>query len=248
MWEQTLSVSSNESAMLNYIYSKISSQVKFVGGLIIKVNLKGRSKLTLAVPKKQKDYFVLLLLELISEVITIKYKSEFIFNNVRLTLGDNLTQSALISALAVFDKQTDKDIIKKNLILESELNLDRFYYFKLGLLRDRWSEICSLVENNSINLKLTNSGLNLIKFLVQTSEINSFEVHLFKDNDKLVIADSNFVPLTLLDEISSLNESNIVSNLIELSPAKIVIHNLNENRLISCLESIFENRVMVVEK
>ena len=139
-------------------------------------------------------------------------------------------------------------IIKKNLILESELNLDRFYYFKLGLLRDRWSEICNLVENNAINLKLTNSGFNLIKFLVQTSEVNSFEVHLLKDNDKLVIADSKLVPLTLLDEVSSLNEGNIVSNLIELSPAKIVIHNLNENRLVNYLESIFENRVMVVEK
>ena len=101
MWEQTLSVSSNESVMLDYIYSKISSQVKFVGGLIIKVNLKDRSKLTFAVPKKQKDYFVLLILELVSEIITLDYKYDYLENRLGHYIKNELTKSAFLKALTI---------------------------------------------------------------------------------------------------------------------------------------------------
>lgn len=148
MWELTLNFSQDKSHFMDFLYSKLEGQVKFCGGVIIRSTRAGRVKISLAVPRKQKDYFVLLLLELVSEVITQDFKFEYLNTNLGTIIPNELTRAAFIRALTVFDKQTDKDLIKKQLVFENELNIDSFFYFKLGELTQCWQEICVLVREN----------------------------------------------------------------------------------------------------
>ena len=232
MWEFTLIYNKEKACYIDFIYSKLESQVKFVNGIIIKQNFAGRARISIAVPKKQKDYFVLLLLELVSEVITQDFKYEFLDNNLGLTISNQLTKVAFVKALTVFDKQTDKDLIKKQLIFETELNIDSFYYFKLDELRKRWQEICLLVRDNIGTLQATDSLGDLLKFLIKTSEINFDEVHVYKKNQNYVITDKLNQPINIISSINhGHNQECTLEDLIALSPAKIILHdekNTNE--------------------
>ena len=60
-------------------------------------------------------------------------------------IKNELTKSAFLKALTIFDKQTDKDLIKKELVLERELNINSFYSFKLFAK----SRNCYLLPNTS---------------------------------------------------------------------------------------------------
>lgn len=246
IFELTLSIENAKSNVIDFLFDKLSAQVKFNNGVIVKVKSQTRTNLSLAVNKKQKDYFILLLLELISEVITIEYKSEFFENNLGLIYNSPIMQTALISALTVFDKQTDKDLIKKSLILEKEFYIDRFYWFKLGALRQRWSDICQLVTDNSIRLKLSGGSNDLIKFLLKTSEVNALEVHLIDQNENFLVADSLNNPICALSSVNPGGELTTLKNLIMLSPSKIIVYPQGKEKpLNKLLYSLFEDRIVI---
>jgi|GEM_PF-6853671 len=247
MFEFTFSICNDKINIIDFLYSKLCAQVKFNGGVIVKVGKDNRAKLTMAVPKKQRDYFVLLLLELVSEVITMEYKTEFIENNLPRFYADELMQTAFVSALAVFDKQTDKDIIKKALILEQELNLDWFYHFKLGVLQERWREICALIQENMAKLKASGGVDDLIKFLINTCDVNAVEAHIFEEQNKIFIADANKKPYNLFANKAMDNSEFALKSLITLSPAKIILHATTENALVRVIQKLYSNRVFTPE-
>ena len=224
MWEITVSESQSKIYCLDYLYQKLSTQVKFVGGIIVKQNFSGRCQLSLAVPKKQKDYFVLLLLELISEVITQNYKKEYLSERIMNITATELTKTAFIKALTVFDKQTDKDLIKKQLVLASEINIDSFYYFKLQNLRNRWQEICNLVNENISSFDSSRTIKEFLRFLIKATEVSFDEVHLYKRNQDYYLTDSKNRPITNICGCGENGEAGAIEELITLSPARIVLH------------------------
>ncbi|MBQ7453145.1 MAG: hypothetical protein IJS68_02635 [Clostridia bacterium] len=224
MWEITVSESYDKLYCLDFIYARLNAQVKFVGGIIVKQNIAGRCQLSLAVPKKQKDYFVLLLLELISEVITQNYKRDYLYERLNPISETELTKTAFVKALTVFDKQTDKDLIKKQLVLCGEINIDSFYYFKLHALRNRWQDICNLVNDNISSFEPNKTIREFLKFLIKTTETSYDEVHMYKKNQEYYLTDSHNRPITDLVGSEEKGEVKALEELITLSPAKIILH------------------------
>ncbi len=246
MWELTLIYNKEKVCYLDFIYAKLEHQVKFVGGIIIKQNMGKRATISLAVPNKQKDYFVLLLLELISEVITQDYKYEYLNANLGYFVHNELTKVAFLKALTVFDKQTDKDLIKKQLVFENELNIDSFYYFKLNSLRVRWNDICLLVKENLTSLQASQGLSDLLKFLIKTNDDCYDEVHVFKKNKKYYIVDKQNRPINIIGAVNKeIGQVATLENLITLSPSKIVLHdeNLAGEPFYDFLCNIFDDKV-----
>ena len=224
MWEFTLNDSSTKTSYINFLYTKLESKVKFVGGIIIRQTNADKTSLSLAVPTKQKDYFVLLILELVSEVITLDYKYDYLESRLGPYIKNELTKSAFLKALTIFDKQTDKDLIKKELVLGKELNINSFYNFKLYALRKRWEDICNVVEDNVSSIEKADAFSELLKFLIKTSDVNYDEVHLYKKHKNYVLLDKLNKPIEVLDCHNSSVEIKAITSLIALCPAKIVLH------------------------
>lgn len=243
MWELTLSINQDKKEVLDYLFVKLEPQIKFNKGIIIKYQENRRNKVSLAVPKKQKEYFLLFILELVSDVIATSYKSEYIENNITQVFADPLKQTAFVSALTAFDKQTDIDLIKKQLILTGELNIDGFYYFKLALLRDRWEDVCRLVSENQMNLKIKGASNELIKFLVKSSQTSAIEMHVYKNDRVFYLTDATSIPIkTMNNNISS--ESLLIKTIINFCPARIVIHgDILDEKTQSLINQLFEERL-----
>ncbi len=248
MWELTLNFSQDKSHFMDFLYSKLEGQVKFCGGVIIRSSRAGRVKIGLAVPRKQKDYFVLLLLELVSEVITQDFKFEYLNTNLGTIIPNELTRAAFIRALTVFDKQTDKDLIKKQLVFENELNIDSFFYFKLGELTQRWQEICVLVRENISALQASGSLAGLLKFLIKTSDIGYDEVHIIKRKGRFVLTDKSSRPIHALFEMcDNKSQADTIGDLILLSPSKIVLHRATTREpFFDFIENLFEDKVCII--
>lgn len=246
MWEFTLIYNKEKAFYLDFIFSRLEHQVKFVNGIIIKQNFGGRARVSLAVPKKQKDYFVLLLLELVSEVITLDYKFQFLEDNLGVSITNELTKVAFLKCLTVFDKQTDKDLIKKQLVFENELNIDSFYYFKLEELRKRWQDICSLVSENIEALKATNGISDLLKFLIKTCDINVDEVHVYKKNQDYFLLDKAEKPLpVMISGEDTHSQTKTLEELITLSPARIVLHGDGKEPFFDYLSGLFDEKILI---
>lgn len=247
MWELTLIYNKDKFQYLDYIYTKLAPQVKFVGGIIIKGNNYDRAKISIAVPAKQREYFVLMILELVSEVITQDYKCAYLDDNLGNLVPNELTRAVLVKALTVFDKQTDKDLIKKELVVDSEINIESFYHFKLGVLRARWQDICVLVKENIGALCASQSLDNLLKFLIKTCENSYDEVHIIKKNAKYFLCDSKSKPINIFGECEGTDAIKSLENIITLSPAKIVIDDTQplKEPFYNVLYNLFEDRVCV---
>jgi len=245
MWEFTLNDSSTKTSYINFLYAKLEGKVKFVGGIIIRQTNGTKSSLSLAVPTKQKDYFVLLILELVSEIITLDYKYAYLESRLGPYIKNELTKSAFLKALTIFDKQTDKDLIKKELVLEKELNINSFYNFKLYALRNRWEDICNVIEENISSIEKADAFSELLKFLIKTSDVNYDEVHLYKKHKNYVILDKQNRPIDVLEPQDSSVEIKAITTLIALCPAKIVLHKNGNNKepLYDYIFNLFDDKV-----
>ena len=245
MWEFTLNDINSKSAYINFLYNKLEAKVKFVGGIIIRQNTSSKISLSLAVPNKQKDYFVLLILELVSEIITQDYKYDYLESRLGAYIKNELTKSAFLKALTVFDKQTDKDLIKKELVLERELNINSFYNFKLYSLRNRWADICSAIEDNIGYLEKADAFGELLKFLIKTTQSCYDEVHLYKKHKNYLITDRLNKPIEVLEPPEDSGEIKAIKELISLCPAKIVLHASGEKSepFFDYIFNIFDDKV-----
>ena len=154
------------------------------------------------------------------------------------TASYTLNKKALIN----FDKETDFYLISKNLNLQKNLYLDSFYFFKLRSLREKWSELVTLANENSDYLVSSDAFFDLLKFLIDNLEIGEDEINVFEDEKGFSISlgrDAQDM------QCSDLSREGLVSSLIELCPKKINLFCKNDEGTAGFLSKIFEERVNV---
>ena len=201
----------------------------------------------MAVDDKYKNCLKEHILDVVSDVIIGVYKQEYLHQHIAITISNAVAYNAFVQALVVFDRQTDKDIIKKHLVLEDKINIDSFYNFRLDQLKNRWRDIACVV-NDSIPLMLKDKSVaDLTRYFVDSTNKEAREVHLFV-TDKII-------RLKIDDELSDLefetNEdylTNVLTEVISISPQKVVLHGKNEkmHELKQVLRSVFVDKVFVV--
>jgi len=240
MFEFTISGNSDRNT-IEYIYSSLKPAVEGFNGIIVITSDRNSKKICLAVEEKNINYIKSAILDSISESIIAVYKQAFLLENICLCIRNKLAKDSFIKALVVFDRQTDKDLIKKDLLLENNLNVDSFYNFRLLDLKQRWTDICNIV-NESIPLLLKDKSVaELTRYFVNGTENTINEAHLYIDNDAIRLAIDNKNDL-IFDHDSV---SDIVAEIISLCPNKILVHgNLENNKELKCtLNSVFEDKI-----
>lgn len=240
MWEFSLNLKTENFDIAKFFHKTLCSHVKKLGGMITSHEDNGFISILIAVPEKESEEIKGLILAVVSEVICVQFKSDFLNKSLLLPELDNASLFAFKRALLNFDRETDKYIIKKNIVLDHSLFLESFYRFRLKSLIDKWEELVSLSNENRECLISKESFIDLLKFLVDNLDICEDEISIVKEKDGYRIWTEN----NLIFE-SNISDESIVSSVIDLSPQKINLY-LNETTSeISLLERIFEERITI---
>ncbi|NLC17084.1 MAG: hypothetical protein GX756_04315 [Clostridiales bacterium] len=249
MWELSISIDSKKAACIDNLMQDITPYVKKAGGVMARGKALSRDYLALACEETKSKIITDALHEIISNIIITDFKLEYLQENSRLPINNQINYNAFIKALVEFDREFDREVVIRKLFFNKELMLDGFYNFRLKELRDRWQEICDLANNNSAYLSYHETFLELLKFLVNTINSKLDEVHIFDENGKYVFYDKHMNKIKNqkyhLDE--EINSETLIPSLINLSPNKIVFHHIDKMPvvIVNMISSIFENRIEV---
>ena len=250
MFELTISTSKQKVKDINFIISKLRPCLKQIKGILVCEEIDGRVKLALAVHESKKDMFLGAIFDIIAEAIVISYKEEYLQNNISMKNLNEVTNAVFIKALVMFDKDNEKDIVKNKLTASGEIVIDSFYLFRLWDLEKKWSDLCRVIKDNSSYLQIEGTLFEMLRFLIMSNNILFGELHLHK-GEKTIYAhgkDGKEVFSVSYREKDNGSKIGVISELLSLSPEKIIIHNdIVDNELSSYIESLFDGRVRVLK-
>ena len=246
MYELTISIGLNDSKLIECITHELESYVKLIGGVLVSGLFDGRATMTLAVQDKDKNFIKSKVLCVVASEVVSYYKFKFLSENIsEFNMLDSKKRSALIKALAEFDKDTDTNIVKKNLVFTNSILIDSLYHFKLGELKERWNEIAVLVSSSMPNLLAGDCLDDMLKFLIASSPSKIGEIYIVEKEDNMLLVSGKYESIfnKSMDNI----EEDIISKLIGLSPEKIYIPgNIYEKYdFLKRVEDLFDGKVLI---
>ena len=242
MWEFSISVDSKNFEVARFVYQSLKVQTSEFDTVLTCYEEYEKIYILLACPEQEQARVSSLVERCVIKVICNFYKEKFLSENLRLPSHETMTVMAFKKALINFDKETDFYLISKNLDLQKNLYLDSFYFFKLRSLREKWSELVTLANENSDYLVSSDALFDLLKFLIDNLEIGEDEINVFEDEKGFSISlgrDAQDM------QCSDLSREGLVSSLIELCPKKINLFCKNDEGTAGFLSKIFEERVNV---
>ena len=247
MFEFTLQCNKNIS-LLNPIYSSLKPFVQSLNGIIIKETVGCFCSVCLAVKKEHKQYMLACILDAVSDGIISFYKFDYLQNNICTVVKNSVTFNAFIRSLVVFDRQTDKDIIKKNLILDNKLNVDSFYCFKLKELTSRWQDVANVVNESIPVLLKTNSLNTLTKTFLNSATSGVKELDLYL-SDKNISLSLDGKDSDLCFDASADYIEDLLTEIISICPKKIIVHGKLDKfkELKQTLCDVFSNNIYIVK-
>ncbi len=244
MFELTVSTSIDRERYIKELFDELSLEIKKIKGLAVKQNYDGRSYFSLAVPEKSKDYFKSKVLNFFVYMISDDYKYNYYKENL-ISNDTDLLCDSFIKAISLFDAEIDAEIIKDQIDLSGEILVDSYYYFKLNMLKKRWTKTAEVINQNQI-LNNHLSMVEVLKYLTQASENNVFlaEIIITKKTIKL-----SCLNIKKTFKRNFQGQSNFFVELISKNPAKIKIKltaNQGKDGLVEMLNEIYEDKIYYV--
>ncbi|MBR1890574.1 MAG: hypothetical protein IJ817_02675 [Clostridia bacterium] len=242
MWELSISVDATKIDVARFVYQTLKAQTEEFGGVVTCYEEFSKIFVLVACPIEEKGRVSVFVERCIIKAICNFYKRDFLTTNLSLPMHENMSMTAFTKALINFDKETDFYIISKNLTLDKNLYLDSFYNFKLMVLREKWGELVSLANENSDYLVSTDAFFDLLKFLIDNLEVGQDEIDVFEDENGYSISpieDSKDL------QCEKLSDEGLVSSLIDICPKKINLFCKSDDKAVTFLRSIFDERVNV---
>ncbi len=245
MWEFCINLSDKNILVSKKIYLSIKEFCKEYNGFVTTYERCGNISILVSADNCDENRYKHFICNLISDVICEDFKLKFLEENLSLPNLDAISKNAFLQALLSFDREADKYIVQKLLNLENSIDVEAFYFFKLGVLKDKWKELVQIANDNKAYLSSNETLVELLKFLVNNLELKNETINMLQDDGKVMFYDTNF---NLLKENNILDkdiDSTIISNLIAFAPKYVNIYcgeNFNSN-LISLLKQIFDNRI-----
>ena len=225
MFEITISTAIKKSKDISFIINRLRPKIKSIKAIMVCEDFDGRINLAFATHESNKDLLVSLIFDVVCEAVIRSYKEEVFNEHINIKNLDEVTLRTFIKALTMFDKASDKDLIKSKLSLSNTINLDSFYLFKLWELKKRWVNIAELITENSGYLIGSGTFNDLMKFLITTNEIEFGELYLNIENGKIFAKSKDGAEIFNISYESDNNcKIRLVSEIISLSPQKIVLN------------------------
>lgn len=240
MWELSISVCSKNIEIAKFVYQTLKAQTVGLNAVVTCYEQFDNIYILFGCPVAEQEKAKSFIEKCLLKVICNFYKEKFLSEHLSLPLHENMSIMAFKKALINFDKETDFYMISKNLELEKNLHLDSFYFFKLKPLRDKWSELIMLANDNSDYLGSPDAFFDLLKFLIDNLEICEEEINVFEDENGYIIK-----PEGETQSEENLSKEGLVSSLIELCPKKINLFCISDDNTAFFLSKIFDERINV---
>lgn len=238
MWEFCINLQPNKSDLAASIFNILRKELCFSKAIVARSDGENYISIVLAVPRENRAEAEVVIMRVVTLAICQSFKADYLNKHLFLPTQDNLSLTAFKKALINFDKETDYFLISKVLNFDENLYLESFYQFKLVRLRDKWSELIRLANENRDYLVSADAFFDLLKFLVDNLDVSGDEIDVVEDDDGYHICESGA-------KSGALNPSALVSSLIDLSPQKINMYYRSENNAVDLLKTIFEHRIML---
>lgn len=250
MWEFCINMSDKNIELSKKIYLALKSFCKEYGGIVTTFERCGKISILVSAERCDENRIKHYISNLISDIICDDYKLTFLRENLSLPNLDSISKNAFIQALLSFDKEEDKYIVQKQLVLDSNIDIEAFYYFRLSILRNKWKELVQIANDNKAYLSSNETLVELLKFLVNNLEYKNETINLMLEKNKVCFYDINFNLLKENNIDENEIDSTIISNLISFAPKYVNVYCQDDfsNSLIRLLKQIFDNRINFVSK
>ena len=245
MWEFCINLSDKNISASKKIYLALKGFCRDFNGIVTTYERCGKISILVSCEKCDEMRIKHYIEQLISEVICVDFKLQYLKENLELPNLDSVSKNAFMQALLSFDKESDKYIIEEQLNLESSIDIEALYFFKLTNLREKWKELVGIANDNKTYLSSNDTLVELLKFLVDNLELKCEAINLMQKDNKLLFYDTNFNLLGQNDISEKDIDSTIISSLIELAPKCVNIYcatSFNSN-LVTLLKQIFDKRI-----
>ena len=250
MFEFSIALNENNANFAKKLFKEIKESVTMIGGVVTSYCENEKVYIIVACDEIERERISFFICDAIAELISTKFKMQFINKNLHLPISNKTSLDALKKALVAFDRETDKYIITHNLRLNKNFFVESFYEFKLKQLRLKWFELIKLANENSSYLLCNDTFIDLLKFLIDNIEISNELINVVKNENGFKICDANFNEIENddADEQINNNEAFLITSLITLSPKKINVYcELGENSsALTLISQLFENRVNIL--
>ena len=247
MWEFCISINNKQQSIINFIIGKLNNEVRDCNGVMTHLNKGIYTDIMIACNHYEKNRLIIALQDVISQVICFFYKKNFLMQNLKINIVDNVSREAYISALLYFDIETDNYIVNKYLEIDKKINIESFFNFRLQPLKQKWQELVEISNQNEIYLYKDDTFLELIKFLIDNIEVKNDAVNIMPLDKSYGIFDSKF---DIIEPSNDMSEEKLVTDLIALSPKSINIYcsEILSNKIKTLICKLFEKRVKFVNE
>ncbi|MDD4685986.1 MAG: hypothetical protein PHI76_01705 [Clostridia bacterium] len=244
MWEFSVGMDSDKVDMAKYIYNNLKERVEEVAGIITSYEQADKINIIIACENCEKDRLCYHISDTLTYAICTFIKDDFLSKNLKLPKKSKLKMFTFKKALVSFDRETDRFLINRQLVLEESLYIEPFFYFKLQSLKEKWQELLKIANDNSTYLLSNDAFLELLSFLIDNIEISFDEVNVIFQDDRILLLNNDFKAIQHVDSVLK-NECELVSKLLDLSPRKI---NWYAKTRRSFLEKVFEKRITLMQE
>ena len=240
MWEFSVVLSSERTIASRYIYKNLKRAVGEINGVVTSFEQLGQIHIVLACEEYDKGRMQFLIGHLVSYVICKYFKEDYLNQKLSLPISNDIKWTAFKNALLSFDKETDNFIVSKHIPFENVLYVESLYEFKLSSLKEKWSELVALANDNRTYLIGNESFLELLRFLIDNLEVREGEINVMQDELGYKILNDAFEELE--DDFESPSPEKLIASLIELCPRKINLYT-DKGEAISLISQIFDKRI-----
>lgn len=244
MWEISIISSSKNRHYLFNIKKNLSAKFKNSGLLCVCEKINDNHILSIACSSKIQE-IQNYLKEVLAERIVLIFKEDFLNKMIIMENVSETCKSAFIKALMCFDFENDVNIVFDELNINSNINLEAFYKFRLGKLRNKWNDLINATSYDSMYLNNYEIFLEFLKFLIESIKPTFKEINVYFKDNYYVLLDENGKRI-VCNEASKVykDEISLVTDLIMLAPLKIKFYCGNVSRDTQKLISyIFDGRV-----
>lgn len=218
MWEFSIVLSSENAELAKFIYKQLLDVVEELEGVITSFESCGKISIILACSMLEKPRLEYHINNTLSLAICTFFKEKFLQSRLKLPEKSDIEIYTFKKALICFDRETDRFLVSKFLVFGKSLNLESFFHFRLRALKEKWTELVAIANDNSTYLLGDDSFIELLKFLIDNIDVASEQVFVKILNNKIAVKDAEGNML-LSQQLP--NKYNLVEFLLSSSPRKI---------------------------
>lgn len=237
MFQFGFSIANEHVNWFKTIEEVFAIKVKKFGGLYASVKKIDRTVVAIACESCNKSKLTKEIRNCLMDMYSTAAKHDYLKNAITIPI-DKHSYNLLIHTLVAFDRENERAIIDKAMIMQNGMSLDGIFYFRLQELRKHWDEIAELATSNAAYLIDEDTLNELIRFLISAVNPKIMRLEISQNDNKYNV--SGHLPESDF-EYNIIGTEQLLLYLIDIAPLELKLNgNFTDKRLYERLIRIFD--------